>query len=142
MPAAWLVLVGLALPTKFTINNQYVTKSSIFYFNQIKCNSSSEMSNETFLKKMRELIPETIIDTPFSKFLRLFNGKFAELKCTKTHNNEEMDNESVGTAFEDVYGDSIGSVLQRILINPNFWQAVYKGFIRNLLKSGVYRNPL
>jgi len=33
-------------------------------------------------------------------------------------------------------------MLKRISINPNFWPAVYKGYINNFLKLGVYLNPL
>jgi hypothetical protein len=52
-------------------------------FNEInKRLSNSEMSNETFLERMREIVPKTPMILPAFEFSQLFDEKFPELAST------------------------------------------------------------
>ena len=66
----------------FFIKNQSNNKRLIVCFNEIKRFSNSEITNETFLEKLKEIVPINNIILSASEFYRLFDEKFPEVAST------------------------------------------------------------
>jgi|GEM_PF-806948 len=69
--------------------NRLVTKYLHYTFEMFELIFNYGMSYETFLEKMKEIIPKTIVYLSFSKFCQLFNEKFAKLIHAKSNEEDE-----------------------------------------------------